>query len=201
MASRKLSRSLRALLAAGLLVACAHGSELDALDVGTGGIGAATGGSGGSGLAPGSGGSAPTPGVGGAGSGGAPTGGAAGAGLTSSVLDPDDEVDGSAGAGPACDYSESSGCDFERVTGCCSALACEKASGANVFDTYPVESCEALVACVQANPGCSTAEDPLCFQDEAPTAPCLREGYQASHTDPDGPFAWTVELMNCLCGY
>lgn len=92
-------------------------------------------------------------------------------------------------------------CDWSRVDGCCQEHACTRASGADVFNLYPVESCEDLVSCVQAHPGCSTPEDPLCFRNEAPDAPCLREGYQASHEDPDGPFAWTAELVRCVCGY
>jgi hypothetical protein len=101
---------------------------------------------------------------------------------------------------PACDYS-TPGCDFARIDGCCSPKACSHASGVDVFNTYPVESCDALLACVQSHPGCSTKDDPLCLQNEAPDAPCLDEAYQASHTDPDGPFAWAAELMACVCGY
>ncbi len=101
---------------------------------------------------------------------------------------------------PACDYS-TPGCDFTRLDGCCSAKACSHASGADVFNTYPVESCEALLSCVQSHPECGGKDDPLCFGNEAPDAPCLQEGYLASHTDPDGPFAWTLDLMACVCGY
>jgi hypothetical protein len=106
-----------------------------------------------------------------------------------------------AGATAACEYPSPPDCDWSRVDGCCTALACERANGSDVFNTYPVESCRELVACVQAHPGCSSGGDPLCFQDESPSAPCLMQGYQASHNDPAGPFAWTAALVGCVCGY
>lgn len=183
------------LLVPSLAFACAQGSDLDALDAPSGDAGSPP--------QSGAAGSTPlAPSAGGFGSGGsAGSGGSGGEALTSSSLDPN--AGGGTGgiAAPACDYGATPTCDFTRETGCCSHLACQKASGANVFDTYPVESCQALLTCIQANPGCSSASDPLCFQDEAPTAPCLDEGYRASHTDPDGPFAWTKTLVECLCGY
>ncbi len=171
-------------------------------------------------LACGASGGAPEPGVatgsGGAGApatttggarptGGAPLGGAAptgsgGIGLYSSVFEP---AAGAGGGGEMlleCDYS-TPGCDYTRLQGCCEPLACTHANGADVWDTYPIESCEALVACMQENPGCTTAEDPLCFMDEDPNGPCIDETYAASHTDPEGPYAWTLELMRCVCGY
>ncbi len=172
-------------------------------------------------LACGAGGGAPEPGVAATGetggappsetggartTGGAPLGGAApmggdGIGLYSSVFEP------AAGAGGGsepvvveCDYS-TPGCDYTRLQGCCEPLACTHANGADVWDTYPIEACEALVACMQANPACTTAEDPLCFMNEDPNGPCIDETYAASHTDPEGPYAWTLELMRCVCGY
>lgn len=132
-----------------------------------------------------------------------PTSSSGGAGGASDGLHSDVFGSGSIASTPtvvACDYS-SPGCDFARVDGCCSEKACVHASGADVFDTYPVESCEALLECVQGHPGCGTKDDPLCFRNEAPGAPCLQEGYLASHEDPDGPFAWTAALMACVCGY
>lgn len=135
------------------------------------------------------------------GSGGADASSATGGtGLTSSSFGDDDD-NPSQDEPEACVYELPPSCDWSRVEGCCAPYACERASGTDVFNTYPVESCQALVACVQANPGCSTASDPLCFQNEDPSAPCLLEGYQASHNDPDGPFAWTAELVRCVCGY
>ncbi len=132
--------------------------------------------------------------------GGATPTGSGGIGLYSSVFEP---AAGAGGGGEVvieCDYS-APGCDFSRMEGCCEPLACTHANGANVWDTYPIESCQALIACMRENPGCSTAEDPLCLMDEDPSGPCLDETYAASHTDPEGPYAWTVELMRCVCGY
>lgn len=124
--------------------------------------------------------------------------GGGGEGLTSGEFGSEEPP---AEAAEQCEPLETAACDWSRVDGCCRDHACERASGADVFNTYPVESCQALVACVQAHPECSTPDDPLCFGDEAPGAPCLDEGYQASHQEPDGPFAWTVELVRCVCGY
>lgn len=126
--------------------------------------------------------------------------GTAGAGLTSSMFGSGGLSNPDAGSVPACDYGTAPSCDFTRVDNCCSQYACENATS-DPWDTYPIESCQALVACVQANPGCSTASDPLCFQDGATGAPCLDEGYQASHEDPSGPFAFTVKQVKCVCGY
>lgn len=121
-------------------------------------------------------------------------------GLTSPVFGSIDDVVPDAGGGPEpCEYPTPPTCDYTRIDGCCSHLACSKASGSDVDNPYPIESCNALVACVQANPGCSTADDPLCFGNEA--GPCVDEGYQASHEDLEGPFWWTVDLMRCVCGY
>lgn len=190
-----------ALAGATLALACAEPVPVESLpDAGAPSFGGATGGFGGS--APGTGGAPAAPGSGGADGGG----GSAGArpedaGLGSDVFGSSAGSGGTGGTGSACDDSASPSCDFSRVETCCSHLACEKANGADVFNTYPIESCQALVACVQSNPGCSSASDPLCFGDEDPSAPCLNEGYLASHNDPDGPFAWTVALMTCLCGY
>lgn len=136
----------------------------------------------------------------GAAAGSSGTAGGGGTGLVSDVFGRGG-LGGTAGGLAACDYPDPPECDFARVDGCCKPFACERANGADVFDTYPVESCRALVECVQANTGCSSAADPLCFQDENPSAPCLMEGYQASHTDLDGPFVWTRELVKCVCGY
>ncbi|HET9956779.1 MAG TPA: hypothetical protein VFQ61_19925 [Polyangiaceae bacterium] len=127
----------------------------------------------------------------------------AGIGLYSSVFEAGGtSAGGTSGAPPVvCDDSEPGTCDWTRVEGCCKQWACNRANGEDVFNPRPITACEALVTCVRANPGCSTASDPLCFQDEKPTAPCLDEGYLASHEDPDGPFAWTEHLVRCVCGY
>lgn len=126
--------------------------------------------------------------------------GSGGTGLSSNVFGPKAGASNGGGAA-ACDGATSGDCDWTRVEGCCKPLACERANGTDVFNTYPVESCRALIACVQAHPGCSNADDPLCFQEEDPSAPCLQQGYQASHSDADGPFAWTVMLVQCVCAY
>lgn len=125
-----------------------------------------------------------------------------GVGLTSSVFGSLEELLGTGGenAVAACDYGASPGCDFTRAEGCCSHLSCVHATD-DPYDVHPVEACEALVACVQSHPGCSSAADPLCFQDENPDGPCLTEAYTASHEDPEGPFAFTEDLMRCICGY
>jgi hypothetical protein len=179
-----------ALLGSGLFLACAQQDELGSARGSASYAGATSEAGAGAGTS----------------TGGAPTGGTAGmggnggSGLSSDVFG-SSGVTGSGGSAAACDYGASAICDWTRVEGCCSQWACEKAAGADVFNTYPVESCQALVACVNEHSGCSNAADPLCFQNENPAAPCLNEAYQASHTDPEGPFAWTVELVNCVCGY
>lgn len=142
------------------------------------------------------------------GTGGSPTGGTApvlgagGAGLRSSVFEPLEGYSsgGQGGAVVKCEPSTVSGCDWSRLDGCCSQWACNKVTRLDVFDTYPITSCESLVKCVKAHPGCSTADDPLCFQNEAASAPCLNEGYLASFKDESGPFAWTKHLVACACG-
>ena len=123
--------------------------------------------------------------------------GSGGAGLTSGEFGSDEPAPD---APVECEPLDTNTCDWSRLDGCCRAHACERASGTDVFNTYPVESCQSLVACVQSHAGCSNPDDPLCFRDEAPDAPCLSEGYQASHEDPDGPFAWTADLVRCVCG-
>lgn len=186
------------LLAISLTLGCAEGTnELDAArEPSSGADAGGTGGLAGAGGAVARGGSPAGGGVAGT----AGSGGDGGSGLSSDVFG----SGGTSGTGTtteACDDSSEPACDWSRIDGCCKAFACERAAGSDVFNTYPVESCQALIACVQANEGCSTASDPLCFQDEDPDAPCLMEGYQASHTDPDGPFAWTAALVSCVCGY
>lgn len=126
--------------------------------------------------------------------------GTAGAGLTSNEFGNGGTSNADGGSVVACDYGTTPSCDFTRVENCCSQYACEKATS-DPWNTYPIESCQALVACVQAHPGCSTASDPLCFQDGNSSSPCLNEGYQASHEDPQGPFAFTVKQVKCVCGY
>jgi hypothetical protein len=196
----RLSRS--SLLLSSLAISCAQATEFDGpapAFVERGGAGATAGTSGSLGSA------GTTGGVAGSATGGtAGTSGIAGSGgtgLTSDVFGDGGPPSGAAGATGGCEYPNPGECDFARVDGCCLPLACERANGSDVFNTYPIESCQALVACVQAHPGCSTAADPLCFQNEDPNAPCLMEGYQASHNDPEGPFAWTAELVRCVCGY
>ncbi len=148
-------------------------------------------------------------GGGGGGTGGSASGAVAGAPLTGGVSNTGgslvSDVFGlsapeASGGASACDGPVAQ-CEWSRLDGCCKHLACERANGADVFNLYPVQSCQALLACVRAHPGCSNADDPLCFGAEDPGAPCLNEGYQASHTDPAGPYAWTVELVRCVCGY
>lgn len=181
---------------AGALFACATAVEPSAEGRVAAAAGTGSGGSAGSAGSP----LPPAAGGGGLGAAGGPNA-AGGTGLTSGVFGPGSGAGGGAGTATVGCEATTSACDWSRLTGCCKPLACERASGTDVFNTYPVESCQALVTCVQAHPGCSTASDPLCFQDEAPGAPCLQEGYQASHTDPDGPFAWTEDLVRCVCGY
>jgi hypothetical protein len=141
-----------------------------------------------------------------AGTGTAGQGGAAGAagmggtGLTSDEFGSAGTSSADGGSVAPCDYGATPTCDFTRVETCCSQYACERASS-DPWNTYPIESCQALVACVQAHPGCSTASAPLCFQDGDTSSPCLDEGYQASHEDPEGPFAFTLKQMKCVCGY
>jgi hypothetical protein len=133
-------------------------------------------------------------------------GGAAGAagmggtGLVSDMFGNGGEGNPDGGSVAACDYGATPTCDFTRVDDCCRQYACQKASS-DPWNTYPIESCQALVACVQAHPGCSSASDPLCFQDGDSSSPCLNEGYQASHEDPEGPFAFTMKQLQCVCGY
>jgi len=130
-----------------------------------------------------------------------------GLGLTSSVFGSLEDLVGAGGNGivvEPCDYGDAPTCDFGRVDTCCSHLACSHASS-NPDDTYPIEACEGLLSCVQSNPGCSTAANPVCFLDSAgqedPSSICADEVYLASHTDPEGPYAFTLQLINCLCGY
>lgn len=155
---------------------------------------------------PGSGGTATTGGAGPTGGstvaplGGAPPTHTGGVGLYSEVFEPIPGAgSGGSTAAPVCEPTTA--CDFTRQTGCCERLSCDHANRADVWNSHPIEACKALVKCVQDHPGCTTASDPLCFQNEAATAPCLTEGYNASHNEPDGPFAYTLELMRCLCGY
>ncbi len=130
-----------------------------------------------------------------------------GVGLTSSVFGSLADLLAAGGGGVViepCDYGPTPTCDFTRLQGCCSHLDCSKASR-NPDDTYPIEACQGLLACAQANPDCSTATNPFCFFDAAgeedPNSVCADEVYLASHTDPEGPYAFTLELMKCACGY
>jgi hypothetical protein len=132
-----------------------------------------------------------------------------GVGLTSSVFGSLDELIGAGGGGSVvvepCDYGASPTCDYGRVNTCCSHLACIGAADpTNPDDTQPVQACENLISCVQTN-GCSTAANPFCFLDAAgqedENSPCAQEVYNAAHTEADGPYAHTLELINCLCGY
>ena len=125
-------------------------------------------------------------------------------GLTSAVFGSLDDLVGSGagGANPtACDYGDVPSCDMTRIEGCCSHLACEFAPANDEWDTYGMETCESLLDCVEQHPGCSTADDPVCFVTGGEDAPCRQLGYAAGHEDPDGIFAFTVELVRCLCGY
>jgi hypothetical protein len=175
-----------------LLVACGASGGPPAPGTGSGTGGAATTPSGGAATAP----------SGGSSLGGTTSTGDGGIGLYSPVFEAaaGAAVGGGGTAPIACDYT-TPGCDLTREAGCCEPLACDHANGADVWNTHPIEACRALLDCVQANPGCSTAADPLCFMDEDPNGPCLQQIYDASHTDADGPYAWTLDLMRCLCGY
>lgn len=178
-----------------LLLACSAGGG-GAAEPGRGGGsgGQSSGGSGGTVSATGG----VAPGVTGA-TGGMVVVGSGGVGLYSSVFEP------AAGAGPGepgvepCDYEAVPGCDYARIDGCCERVSCQHASP-DPWDTYPVDTCNELVACVRTA-GCSTASDPLCFMDEDPSGPCLDEIYAAQHSDADGPYAFALELMKCVCGY
>lgn len=131
----------------------------------------------------------------------------AGTGLVSNVFG-DPLSFGSAGVEPiACPHPSPGSCDWtRRETGCCSSLQCVNAT-LDPYDPYPIDSCRALVDCLQANPGCPTVDDPFCANRNgdavsACTVAYENNGFDATSTD-EGRLhmgQYVRDILSCVCG-
>jgi hypothetical protein len=175
------------------------GGNPNASQGGAGGINPGPGGSGNLGGAAGSGNGLAGAGQGGvnSGSAGAGAGGAAGGGLGGSGGVGTAGAGGTGGAGSQGVFDPDS-CDFTDRTGC-EDLGCQNCPDNNFCPT----NCPPIVACVEANLGCSTALDPLCGgRDGNVENVCLDEVEPSGGANPTtagSPAAFARALVECLC--
>jgi hypothetical protein len=160
-----------------------------------------TGGSSGQGQA----GSGSSAGMGGV-SGSAGTGGGAGSGAAGAAGSGAAGAAGSGAAGTGGTTGQSNfdveACDFLDRVGC-EARACATACPTGVGN-YCLDNCQAILACVAAEPTCITEADPMC--GTAFTTPTYRENTctpevnsSGSPTTPNTPAFAALALLRCLC--
>ena len=94
-------------------------------------------------------------------------------------------------------------CDWSRVSGACASDGCDQCSS-DPNNTYPGSACQAIIDCVQANPDCSTDDDPLCAQrNGGEVSACTMEAEGAgSAEDPpseENPYQCALSLYDCVC--
>lgn len=102
----------------------------------------------------------------------------------------DDDCDGAVDENPPCaPVFDGNNCDFGRAS--CDPLRCDQCGGC--------DGCQQVIICVRdSNPGCATANDPLCSrQCAAEIADAEQQFFGANFDIPATEFA--RDYINCVC--